>query len=122
MIPVSLPLKFCFAALVWLLSLCHSGVISSPSLLTSSPRAELRFSPYMMIHTKVSTRKSVNFLLRYICSHLGRPGNSLCSHSLPMKVDVLVTHRNLINLKHGFVGYCEILWEITHCRGKAVEI
>lgn len=107
MILVSLPLKFCFAALVWLLSLCHSGVISSPSLLTSSARDEMSFSPCMVIHTKVPASNSVNFLPRCICSHLGRLNNSSSSHSLPMKVDVSVAHRDLINLKHSFGG---LLW------------
>lgn len=96
-IPVSLPLKFCSAAHVWLLSLHHLGVISSPFFLNSSPRAELNFSPCVVICRKVSARSSVNFLLRYICSHLGRPDNNLCSQSLPMKVEASVSHRNLIN-------------------------
>lgn len=49
----------------------------------------------------------VNFLPRCICSHLGRLNNSSSSHSLPMKVDVSVAHRDLINLKHSFGG---LLW------------
>lgn len=93
MILLSLPLKLCFAAVVWPPSLCLSGVISNHSLLTASP--------CMVSHAKASAKNSVSLLLSWICSWPCRLWTQWLNQF------TLKSHRNRLTLTHGFVGYSE---------------
>lgn len=97
MIPLSLPLKLCFAAVVWPLSLCLSGVISSHSLLTASP--------CMVSHAKASAKNSISFLLMYLQLPVQTLGSMVQSVHIHCLRDVSAAHSNLITPAHGFVGY-----------------